>query len=138
MLKLRHYTVAVHDLDSAVAQYKERFGMEAIGERRHNDIGNFDFVSMGYAGEMLMQLIEPSAEDTPLHRLMRDRVNEFNPHGEGVYIMGFETEDPAAFAQRVESGGGRITRIPNSANVFVHPTSSNFVLMEIFPTRRAE
>jgi extradiol dioxygenase family protein len=137
MLKLRHYTVAVHDLDSAVEHYKERFGMEAIGERRHNDIGNFDFVSMGYAGEMLMQLIEPSADDTPLQRLMRDRVNEFNPHGEGIYIMGFETEDPAAFAEQVESGGGRITRIPNSSNVFVHPMSSNFVLMEIFPTRPA-
>ena len=135
MLKFRHYTVAVHDLESAVATYKERFGMEALGERRHNDIGNFDAVSLGYGGEMLLQLIEPSAEDTPLARLMRDRVNDLNPHGEGVYLLGFESEDPAGFAKTVESAGGRITRIPNSPNVFVHPTSSNFVFMEIFPTR---
>ena len=135
MLKLRHYTVAVHDLDSAVESYKQRFGMEALSERRHNAIGNFDAVSLGYGDQVVLQLIESSEEGTPLDRLMRDRKNEFNPHGEGVYLLAFETDDPEGFARQVESGGGRITRIPDSSNVFVHPMSSNFVLMEIFPTR---
>jgi hypothetical protein len=32
MLKFRHYTVAVHDLEAAVENY-QRFGMEALGEK---------------------------------------------------------------------------------------------------------
>ena len=51
MMKFKHYTIAVHDLDSAVENYKNLFGMEALGDREHNDIGNFDSVSMGYNGE---------------------------------------------------------------------------------------
>ena len=32
MLTLKHYTVAVHDLDESVKNYETRFGMKAIGE----------------------------------------------------------------------------------------------------------
>ena len=64
---------------------------------------------------------------------MQDRVNEFNPHGEGVYQLVCESDDPEAFAQQVEAGGGRVTRAPEGGPVWVHPMSSNFVLMEVLP-----
>ena len=35
-------------------------------------------------------------------------------------------------AKQVEAGGGRVNRAPNSTNVWVHPLSTNFVLMELF------
>lgn len=64
---------------------------------------------------------------------MKERVNAFNPHGEGIYLLAFDAEDVAAFAAQVEEAGGRITRGgPGSTNVWVHPTASNFVLMEVF------
>ena len=63
---------------------------------------------------------------------MQDRVNPLNPHGEGVYLLAFETEDPEVVAKQVEAGGGRVNRAPNATNVWVHPTSTNFVLMELF------
>jgi len=85
----------------------------------------------------VMHLICPAGEESPIARLMKERVNPLNPHGEGVYLLAFETADVEAFAQQVEAGGGRITRgAPGSTNIWVHPTSSNFVLMEIFPERR--
>ena len=31
MLKFKHYTVAVHDLDEAISDYEKRFGMEKVG-----------------------------------------------------------------------------------------------------------
>lgn len=133
MMRFKHYTVAVHDLESAVQNYKNLFGMDALNDPQHNNIGNFDSVSMGYDGKTVLQLIQSSSDDTPVARLMRDRVNEFNPHGEGVYLLAFEADDPDELAQNIESHGGRITRIPGSTNFFVHPTSSNFGFMEIFP-----
>jgi predicted enzyme related to lactoylglutathione lyase len=133
MLKFKHYTVAVHDLESAVESYEQRFGMGALGERAHNGIGNFDFVPMGYGDDVLLHLIQPSSDDSPIHRLMQDRTNEFNPHGEGIYLLAFECDDPEAFAAQVEEAGGRVTKTGNSRNLWVHPMSSNFVLMELFP-----
>src|SRR3970040_1586499 len=132
MLKFKHYTVAVHDLESAVRQYAERFGMQPTGNQAHNGIGHFEFVPMGYNGETMLHLIRPSGDDSPIARLMKERVNPFNPHGEGIYLLAFESPDVPAFAKEVEAAGGRITRAPNTTNVWVHPTTSNFVLMEIF------
>ena len=136
MLTFKHYTVAVHDLDSAVENYQQRFGMQPTGEKSFNRIGNFDFVPMGYDGQTVMHLISPVSDESPIARLMKERVNAFNPHGEGIYLLAFETAEVDAFAQQVEGAGGRITRgAPGSTNVWVHPTASNFVLMEIFPQR---
>ena len=134
MLKFRHFTVAVHDLDEAVEGYRTRLGMEPTGERAHNNIGNFDFVPMGYEGKTLLNLLTPSNEESPIYRLMQDRVNPLNPHGEGMYLMAFETEDTEAVAKQVEENGGRVNRAPNSSNIWIHPTSTNFVLMELFQT----
>ena len=133
MLKFRHFTVAVHDLDEAVEGYRTRLGMEPTSERAHNSIGNFDFVPMGYEGETLVHLLTPSSEDSPIYRLMQDRVNPLNPNGEGMYLLQFEAKDTEALAKRVEENGGRVNRAPNSSNVWIHPTSTNFVLMELLP-----
>lgn len=135
MLTFKHYTVAVHDLDEAVANYEARFGMERIGEPHFNSIGNFNSQPMGYAGQVMLHLICPVSEEGPISRLMKERVNPFNPHGEGMYLMAYETEDVDAFCAQVEAGGGRVNRAPGSSNAWVHPTASNFVLMEIFPKR---
>ena len=66
---------------------------------------------------------------------MKSRENEFNPHGEGVYLLAFEADDMDALSTKIESNGGRITRLPGRTNFFVHPTSSNFGFMEIMPKR---
>ncbi len=136
MLSFKHYTVAVHDLDSAVENYRTRFGMEPTGERALNRIGNFNYVPMGYGGQTAMHLISPVSDESPISRLMKERVNAFNPHGEGIYLLAFETADVDTFAKQVEEAGGRITRgAPGTTNIWVHPTASNFVLMEVFPER---
>ena len=135
MLTFKHYTVAVHDLDEAVENHRKRFGMEATGEKALNRIGNFNFVPMGYGGQTALHLICPVSDESPIARLMKERANPLNPHGEGIYLLAFESPDVDAFAKQVEAGGGRVTRAPGAPNVWVHPTASNFVLMEIFPAR---
>jgi catechol 2,3-dioxygenase-like lactoylglutathione lyase family enzyme len=135
MLSFRHYTVAVNDLDASVGNYRRRFGMEATGERAFNRIGNFDFVPMGYGGKTLLHLIQPKSDESPIARLMKERANSLNPHGEGIYLLAFEAEDVDGFASQVEAAGGRVTRVPGASNIWVHPTASNFVLMEVFPAR---
>ncbi len=133
MLTFKHYTVAVHDLDEAVANHQARFGMEPTGEKAYNGIGKFDFVPMGYNGETQLHLLQPrEGEESPIAKLMSERVNPFNPHGEGMYLMAYDCDDVDAFCAQIEANGGKVNRAPGSTNAWVHPTSSNFVLMEIF------
>ncbi len=132
MLSFKHFTVAVHDLDESVKNYQARLGLSIVNEKAHNNIGNFDFVVLGYEGKTFCHLICPSSQESPIYRLMQDRVNPLNPHGEGIYLLAFEAPSTDEIAKQVEAGGGRVNRAPNSSNVWVHPTSTNFVLMELF------
>lgn len=132
MLTFRSYSVAVHDLDEAVKNHRERFGMEPTGEKGFNGIGKFNFVPVGYGGQTSILLISPvEGEETPLTRLMKERANPFNPHGEGMYLVVYDCDDVAAFSDRVEANGGKVNRTPDNSTAWVHPTSSNFVLMEL-------
>jgi catechol 2,3-dioxygenase-like lactoylglutathione lyase family enzyme len=132
VLSFKHFTVAVHDLDEAVTNYQARLGLKVVNEKAHNNIGNFDFVVLGYEGQTFCHLICPSSEESPIYRLMQDRVNRLNPHGEGIYLLAFETPSTDEIAKQVEAGGGRVNRAPNTSNIWVHPLSTNFVLMELF------
>jgi predicted enzyme related to lactoylglutathione lyase len=135
VLAFKHFTVAVHDLDEAVKNYQARLGLNIIGEKAHNNIGNFDFYVLGWGEQTFCHLICPSSTESPIHRLMQDRVNPLNPNGEGIYLLAFEAADTDAVAKQVEAGGGRVNRAPNTTNVWVHPLSTNFVLMELFQAK---
>ena len=132
MLSLKNYTVAVHDLDEAIENHSKRFGMQKVGDRGFNDVGKFDFQAMGYGDATLLLLCQPT-DESPIAKLMSERQNGFNPHGEGMYLIAYEADDVDAFCSQVEENGGRVTRVPGAANAWVHPTSSNFVLMGILP-----
>ena len=132
MLSLKTYTVAVHDLDEAIENHSKRFGMQKVGDRGFNDVGNFDFQAMGYGDTTLLLLCQPT-DESPIAKLMSERQNDFNPHGEGMYLIAYETDDVDTFCKQVEENGGRVTRIPGAGNAWVHTTSSHFVLMEILP-----
>ena len=106
--------------------------MQKVGDRGFNDVGNFDFQAMGYGDTTLLLLCQPT-DESPIAKLMSERQNDFNPHGEGIYLIAYETDDVDTFCKQVEENGGRVTRIPGAANAWVHPTSSHFVLMEILP-----
>lgn len=135
MLTFKHYTVAVNDLDLAVSDYEKRFGMEKVGDTHFNNIGKFNAQPMGYNGQVMCHLINPVEDESPIRKLMTERINPFNPHGEGIYLLAYETEDVDAFCEKIIAEGGKVNRAPNTGNAWVHPTSSNFVLMEIFPKK---
>ena len=135
MLTFKHYTVAVHDLEQAIADYKGRFGMEPIGEQGFNQIGRFNYQPVGYNGQVMCHLINPVEDESPIRKLMNERINPFNPHGEGIYLIAYDCPDVDAFCKQIEDAGGRVNRAPNSTNAWVHPTASNFVLMELFQTK---
>jgi methylmalonyl-CoA/ethylmalonyl-CoA epimerase len=135
VITFKHYTVAVHDLDEAIAHYESRFGMTKIGEKAHNPIGNFTYQPVGFNGQVMCHLICPVSDESPIAKLMKERVNPFNPHGEGIYLLAYESDDTDGFVQQVIDNGGKVNRAPNGGNAWVHPTASNFVLMEIYPKK---
>jgi hypothetical protein len=83
MLQVKYHTVSVHDLEEAVRNHEARFGMQSLAEPTHNPIGNFRMVPMGYGDQVVLNLISPVDESSPIHRLMQERTNPLNPHGEG-------------------------------------------------------
>jgi len=131
MLAFDHFTVAVNDLDASVRNWEARFGMTVQAEQAHNPVGNFDFARLGYGDQTLVHLLHPSSSESPVHRLMESRGVPGNEHGEGLYLMVFKTLDTAAMATKIEADGGRVTRNPRGTNVWVHPTASNFVMLEL-------
>lgn len=133
MLTIHHHNVAVHDLDEAIRDYASRFGMQTIGDRQHNSIGNFDAQAMGYGDRAIVRLITPSAEDAPVAKFMKERANPLNPHGEGFYMVAYECDDVDAFCAQAEANGARVIRNPGATNAWIHPASSHFVFMEVVP-----
>ena len=132
MMSMKFMTVAVHDLDTAVENYQRMFGLKVVQERFRNPITNaFDMVGLGYTDEVFIFLATPVDDDSAMRRLMRDRANPLNPEGEGIYHIAFESDDQDALIKQIEAGGGTVTRVPDTKTAWVHPVSSNFVMMEL-------
>jgi extradiol dioxygenase family protein len=125
-LSLHHYAVAVRDLDEAAETYHRLFGMEA-GERGRDSASDFDWIQLGYAGERTLLLVRAASEMSDVHRVMRERAHEKNPHGEGFYASMWHADDPAALARRVAAHGGHVRTASTSEVFCVQPSSTHGV-----------
>jgi hypothetical protein len=76
--------------------------------------------------------MQPVDENSALARFMRDNVGPGNPDGQGVYHVGWETDDPDGTKTAVTSNGGRVTEVPGVGGVmWVHPLSLRNAFFEI-------
>jgi len=81
-------------------------------------------------GESKIELLEPTAADSPVARFMEKS-------GPGIHHLAYEVEDiEAAIAKLLVAGARMIDEIPRTGAhgtriAFVHPKSSNGVLTEL-------
>lgn len=134
MLKrLRYFSVAVADLEAAIKTYLDFFGLQqmtSIGETRWG----FRATMLGDGQQAWIELVSPSPTnpDSALARFMRERSNPLNPHGEGLYLVGFEVDDLETTVEQIRAAGGRVTTEPQTPSAaWVHPLSANYVLIEL-------
>ncbi|MGH3491231.1 MAG: methylmalonyl-CoA epimerase [Actinopolymorphaceae bacterium] len=125
-----HIGIAVHDLDTAIAWYVEKFGMRLVHIETNVDQHVREaMLEVGESGPLL-QLIAPLDEESPVARFLASR-------GEGLHQVAYTVDDvEAATATLRQRGVETLYERPGpgtwgSQVNFVHPKNAGGVLVEI-------
>jgi len=126
--RIDHLGIAVRSLDQAVEFYERLLGVEIRG--REEVPQEKVRVAMAPAGESRIELLEATAEDSPVAKFIARR-------GEGLHHVALRVPDLAAAVGRLRAAGARLVNenIQTGAGghryVFVHPSSAGGVLLEL-------
>lgn len=120
--------VAVNNLEEAIKDFKERFGLEADAPKDQPATGiRAAIVQMG--GQVI-EFIEPlDPEQGPVAKFLKNK-------GEGIYMIGWAVENVDEAIKGLEAKGVRLLSADAEsraagANVFIHPKSTHGVLVEL-------
>lgn len=123
-----HIGIAVRSLDAALGFYREHLQMEVAG------IETVDAekvrVVMLPAGESRIELLEATADDSPIARFLARR-------GEGLHHIALRVGNLPAVLERMKAAGVRLINAEPGVGAgghryaFVHPQSTGGVLLEL-------
>ncbi len=121
-----HLGIAVSRLNEAITFY-ESLGL-AVAHRETVDTEKVH-VAMLPAGESRIELLEPSAPDSPISKFLEKR-------GPGLHHVALRVPDLGAAVERLRTSGARLLNEPRAGAgghlyVFVHPSSTGGVLLEL-------
>jgi methylmalonyl-CoA/ethylmalonyl-CoA epimerase len=128
LTEIDHVAIAVHDLEAAIAYYRDTFGCEVT----HREIVERDGVeeALLQVADSYIQLLTPTRDDSPVAKALATR-------GEGLHHVGYRVEDCAAALARVKAEGHRVIDEeprPGSRGTtvaFLHPKSAFGTLIEL-------
>lgn len=127
-MKVDHIGIATHQLDEALALWRDVLGLEIDSLEDVAEQGVR--VAMLRIGESHIELLEPLSAETPVGKFLRKR-------GPGVHHVAIRVTDiRASLAQLKEQGIRLIDETPRVGArgclvAFVHPSSANGVLLEL-------
>ena len=130
--KFSHAGIAVNDLDASVKLFEKLFGAKASGTEEVKD--QRVKIAFFHIGDGSIELTQASEPDSPIAKYILRR-------GEGVHHLSFEVDDIRAEISRLKREGFQMIdeepRIGAGGTLiaFVHPKSTNGVLVEISQTR---
>jgi methylmalonyl-CoA epimerase len=116
----------VKSLQEALGFY-ESLGLQAAS--RESVAAEKVLVAMLPAGESRLELLEPSAPDSPIAKFLEKR-------GPGLHHVALRVPDLNAAVERLRASGARLLNEPRPGAgghlyVFIHPASTGGVLMEL-------
>ncbi|KAA0126354.1 methylmalonyl-CoA epimerase [Chryseobacterium sp. SN22] len=127
-MKLEHIGIAVQSLGVSDELFAKLLGKESYKKESVEREGVT--TSFYAAGESKIELLEASREDSPVSKFIGKK-------GEGIHHLAFGVDDIAAEVQRLKKEGFEfISEEPkegadNKLVVFLHPKSTNGVLVEL-------
>jgi methylmalonyl-CoA/ethylmalonyl-CoA epimerase len=133
MKRLDHIAIAVPDLDAAEKIWKEALGLEWKGWEEVPD--QKVLTSMFRAGAVRLELITPTADDSPIAGFLDKR-------GPGLHHICFEVDNIEVEMVRLEGLGMRLLSetprpgVEGSRVVFLHPKDTGGVLVELVEKAR--
>jgi LAO/AO transport system kinase len=121
-----HLGIAVQSLEQSIAFY-ESLGLTVA--HRESVPAEKVAVAMLPAGDSRIELLEPTAADSPVARFLEKR-------GPGLHHVALRVPDLNAAVSRLKANGARLLNEPRSGAgghiyVFVHPASAGGVLLEL-------
>jgi len=135
MNKIEHIGIAVKDIEAANEIYKKLFGYEHY--KVENVASEGVRTSFFTCGENKIELLEATTEDSPIAKFIEKR-------GEGIHHIAFAVDDINAEVDRLKKEGFVILNeeprkgADNKWVVFLHPKSTNGVLIELCQNREEE
>jgi methylmalonyl-CoA/ethylmalonyl-CoA epimerase len=114
-------SVVVRDLEAAVERFTKLFGLTV---HRRDESKEFGFknailpIGMGH-----IELLQPTDPDTALGRYL-------TKHGEGVYLVGFETKDIPGAVAHLRAQGVKVDD-RRADVVWVHPRETHGLFVEL-------
>ena len=126
--RVDHIGIAVRSLDQALRFYREHLAMELAGKETVE--AEKVRVAMLPAGESRIELLEPTAPDSPIARFLEKR-------GEGLHHVALRVENLPALLDRLRQAGVRLINSEPGVGAgghlyaFVHPHSAGGVLLEL-------
>jgi len=129
---LDHIGIAVSNLADALSFYRDALGLEVeVPEEVASQQVRAHFIPVG---ESAIELLEATAEDSPIARYVAKR-------GPGIHHLTLRVDDIAAALARLKEKGVRlIDEAPRpgahgSLVAFIHPASAHGVLVELKQNR---
>ncbi len=127
-MKIEHIGIATRALNEAVGFWRDALGLEIeeVEEVAEQKVR----VAMLPVGESRVELLEPTAADSPIAKFLEKR-------GPGIHHIAVRVDDIRATLSRLKQQGVRlIDETPrvgagNCLVAFVHPSSANGVLLEL-------
>jgi methylmalonyl-CoA/ethylmalonyl-CoA epimerase len=128
LTKINHIGIAVISIDESLPFYRDNLGMACVGieEVAEQKVK----VAMLQVGESKIELLEPTAPDSPVAKFLEK-------NGPGIHHLAYQVDNLRIALQQLESAGVRlIDREPRHGAhgaliAFVHPKSSGGVLTEL-------
>lgn len=125
--KIDHIGIAVHSIEQSLGLYTEAFGLELVG---HDEVESQGVrVAFLKIGESLIELLEPTREDSPIATFLAK-------HGEGIHHMALGCEDISLARDRAMKSSIRllsdkpIDGAHGKLITFAHPKDTGRVLIE--------
>lgn len=127
-MKINHLGIATKDISEALKFWQDALGLEQTHSETVED--QKVRVAMLPLGETRIELLEPTAADSPISKFLEKR-------GGGIHHIAVEVENIEESLRQLKQNGARlIDEIPrtgaeNCLVAFVHPQSAGGVLLEL-------
>ncbi len=130
-MKINHLGIATKGIDEALKFWEDALGLENV----HTEVVEDQKVRVAMLpiGESRVELLEPTSDDSPISKFLEKR-------GGGIHHIAIDVEDiEASLAQLKAKGMRLIDETPRIGAegclvAFVHPASTNGVLLELVQT----
>ena len=127
-MKINHLGIAVKEIEESLKFWEASLGLENVHTEEVEE--QKVRVAMLPVGESKVELLEPTADDSPIAKFLEKR-------GGGIHHIAVEVDDIEAALERMKNEGARL--IDETPKVgaggcliaFVHPKSTGGVLLEL-------